>query len=190
MGFLRCNVIVHVPTTTSVEQFRELLTVLAAKFASKRQWKKWESSRDLFDQGQKALLALSSVQFDPVQYEVRIATKYGNVPVAQNPYEAGPSFATCKVGGWLRHETIESIDQQSKMIGSLPGILRCRPETISEPSMAVGGVGAQAWRVVKFAATRPVRRAAQGLDRYRRYGGPAAVLFRTGCSRAAGRGRC
>ncbi|QDY67370.1 IS21 family transposase [Glutamicibacter halophytocola] len=140
VGFLRRNIMVPIPAATSVEQLNELLAVRAAKFASKPHWKKRESSQVLFAQDQEALLALPSVQFDPVQYEVRKANKYGHVQVAQNTYAAGPSFATRQVSVGLRHETIELLDEQGKIIRCFPRVFGYHPETISEPSVVLGAL--------------------------------------------------
>lgn len=92
----------------------------------------------LFVQDQEALLALPSDQFDPVQYEVRKANKYGHVQVAQNTYAAGPSFATRQVSVELRQQTIELLEEQGKMTRSFPRVFGYHPETISEPSVVLG----------------------------------------------------
>ncbi len=93
VGFLRRNIMVPIPSATSMEQLNELLTLRAAKFADRTHWKKQISSAQLFIEDQQALMPLPSARFDPVQYEARKANKYGHVQVNQNTYAAGPQFA-------------------------------------------------------------------------------------------------
>lgn len=129
---------VPIPSATSMEQLNELLTLRAAKFAHRTHWKKQISSAQLFIEDQQALMPLPSARFDPVQYEARKANKYGHVQVNQNTYAAGPQFAGRLLTVGLRHETIELLDEQARILRAFPRIFGVHPETISEPASVLG----------------------------------------------------
>lgn len=138
VGFLRRNIMVPVPAATSTEQLNTMLVERAASFAAKPHWKKQLTSQELFVQDQSALLPLPGVRFDPVQYEIRKAHKYGHVQIAQNTYAAGPLFAGRQATVGLRHETAEMLDDQAAVIRSFPRMFGRHPETIGEPAMVLG----------------------------------------------------
>lgn len=138
VGFLRRNIMVPIPSATSMEQHNELLTVRAAKFADRTHWKKQASSAQLFIDDQQALIPLPSARFDPVQYEARKANKYGHMQVNQNMYAAGPQFAGRQLTVGLRLETIELLDEHARILRCCPRVFGDHPETISDPDSVLG----------------------------------------------------
>lgn len=138
VGFLRRNIMVPIPSATSMEQLNVMLTERATRYAAKEHWKKRSTSAELFAQDQDALLALPGSRFDPVQYETRKANKYGHVQISQNTYATGPQFAGQRVTVGLRHETVELLDEQATIIRSFPRVFGHHPETIAEPAAVLG----------------------------------------------------